>query len=100
MLQKLTPANLDSWIRELLKAGFSKNTILRVKAFVRQALNYATLSCRTPFIQSGGLYQSAKKSLTNQIMYLYNKGYFFTTPKTGSVTILTLRYLRRNFYEI
>ena len=67
MLQKLTPANLDSWIRELLKAGFSKNTILHVKTFVRQALNYAVYPAELLSSNPANYIKVPKKAPTNVV---------------------------------
>ena len=40
-IQELTPIIFDKWLRELLKAGFSKNTISHAYTFIRQAIDYA-----------------------------------------------------------
>ena len=40
-VQALTPAKLDEWMRGLLKAGYSKNTISSVHALIHHALDYA-----------------------------------------------------------
>ena len=40
-LQELTPAILDKWIRGLLKAGYSKNTISVTHTLIHHALDYA-----------------------------------------------------------
>ena len=40
-MQEITPALLDDWIRRLLKAGLSRNTLLAVHALLHGALNYA-----------------------------------------------------------
>ena len=40
-VQEITPAKLDEWMRELLKAGYSKNTISSVHALIHHALDYA-----------------------------------------------------------
>lgn len=41
VLQELTPAILDNWIRNLLKQGYSKNTLSVVHALLHHALDYA-----------------------------------------------------------
>ena len=40
-VQELTPAMLDAWLRKLLQAGFSKNTLSSTHALIFSALNYA-----------------------------------------------------------
>ena len=41
MVQELTPAMLDKWIRNLQQTGLSHNTLSAVHAFIYNALNYA-----------------------------------------------------------
>ena len=41
VVQNLTPAILDKWMRELQKSGYSKSTLARIHALIHHALNYA-----------------------------------------------------------
>ena len=54
-VQELTPAKLDSWIRNLQKGGYSKNTISQLHALIHHAF-----------------------------VYISGKGYFSSTLKTQS----------------
>jgi len=40
-VQELTPAMLDEWLRELLRTGLSRNTLLNTYILLHHALNYA-----------------------------------------------------------
>lgn len=64
-VQKLTPTNLDEWMRELLKAGYSKNTISQLHALIHHALDYAVYPAELISSNPAKYIKVPKKAPTN-----------------------------------
>ena len=64
-IQELTPAKLDGWIRELLKAGYSKSTISHVHTIIRRALDYAVYPAELISSNPANYIKVPKKAPTN-----------------------------------
>ena len=66
-VQALTPAKLDEWMRGLLKAGYSKNTISSVHALIHHALDYAVYPAEIISANPSTYIKVPKKAPTNVI---------------------------------
>lgn len=64
-IQKLTPAILDNWMRNLQKAGYSKNTLLSVHSLIHHALNYAVYPAELIASNPANYIKVPKKAPTN-----------------------------------
>ena len=66
-VQELTPAKLDSWIRNLQKAGYSKNTISQLHGLLHHALDYAVYPAELISSNPANYIKIPKKAPTNII---------------------------------
>lgn len=66
-VQELTPAKLDAWVRELPKAGYSKNTLDKSHAILHHALDYAVYPAEIISSNPANYIKVPKKAPTNII---------------------------------
>lgn len=64
-IQDLTPAILDKWLRDLLKAGYSKNSLNQIHAVIHHALDYAVYPAELITSNPSSYIKVPKKAPTN-----------------------------------